>query len=92
MSYALNSKCMPTRGNHWGPERAVSSLADGLLTGLRWLTARAIELGVDPSRIALMGDGGCGCPAVGAAIIVVGALLRLAQLFWRETVTFTVAK
>jgi acetyl esterase/lipase len=81
---------MPTRGNHWGPERAVSSLADGLLTGLRWLTARAIELGVDPSRIAFMGGGGC--PAVGAAIIVVGALLRLAQLFWRETVTFPVAK
>jgi carboxylesterase type B len=68
------------------PERPETSLAEDVLTGLRWLAAYAVEFGVDISRIALVGDGGGGCPAAGAAMLAVGIFLRLIQRFLRETV------
>ncbi|SDP68613.1 alpha/beta hydrolase [Phyllobacterium sp. OV277] len=51
------------------PQSTGTMLAEDVLTGLTWLTAHADELGIDPSRIALMGDSGGGCPAAGAAIL-----------------------
>lgn len=51
------------------PEARETSLAEDVLLGLRWLVAHAAELGVEPGRIALMGDSGGGCPAAGAAIL-----------------------
>jgi hypothetical protein len=83
MSYALDPElaaalaALPpsaARGDEYRltPEGRETSLAEDVLTGLRCLAAHAVELGVDPSRIALMG-----------AAIVVEAVLWLAQRFWR---------
>jgi hypothetical protein len=76
MSYALDPKLAAARGDEYrlAPEGRETSLAEHVLTSLRCLAANVIELGFDPSRIALMG-----------AAIVVEAVLRLAQQFWRAT-------
>jgi acetyl esterase/lipase len=59
------------------PEGREASLAEDVLAGLRWLVAHAPELGVEPSRIASMGDSGSGCPAA-----VAGAQLLVAKNPW----------
>jgi acetyl esterase/lipase len=46
-----------------------TSLAEDVYSGLTWLIAHAVDLGVDPSRIAVMGDSGGGGPTAGAAIL-----------------------
>jgi acetyl esterase/lipase len=46
-----------------------TTLAEDVFSGLTWLTDHDTELGVDPARIALMGDSGGGCPTAGAAIL-----------------------
>ena len=46
-----------------------TSLAEDVFSGLTWLADHATDLGVDPSRIAVMGDSGGGGPAAGAAIL-----------------------
>jgi acetyl esterase/lipase len=46
-----------------------ASLAEDVFSGLTWLAGHATDLGVDPSRIAVMGDSGGGGPAAGAAIL-----------------------
>ena len=51
------------------PQGTGTMLAEDVLTSVVWLAAHADELGVDPSRIALMGDSGGGCPTAGAAIL-----------------------
>ncbi len=44
-------------------------MAEGVFSGLTWLMGHSPYLGVDPSRIALMGDSGGGGPTAGAAIL-----------------------
>jgi acetyl esterase/lipase len=46
-----------------------TSLAEDVFSGLTWLIAHADDLGVDPSRLAVMGDSGGGGPSAGAAIL-----------------------
>ena len=51
------------------PEAKCESLAEDVFSGLGWLVAHASELGVDPGRIAVMGDSAGGGVAAGAAIL-----------------------
>jgi acetyl esterase/lipase len=46
-----------------------TTLAEDAFSGLTWLVDHAAQLGVDPDRIALMGDSGGGGPTAGAAIL-----------------------
>jgi acetyl esterase/lipase len=46
-----------------------TSLAEDVFSGLTWLADHATDLGVNPSRIAVMGDSGGGGPTAGAAIL-----------------------
>ncbi|MBI1218621.1 MAG: alpha/beta hydrolase fold domain-containing protein [Rhodobacteraceae bacterium] len=61
------------------PQGTGTMLAEDVLTGLTWLGAHAAELGVDASRIALMGDSGGGCPAAGAAILARDRRIQVAR-------------
>jgi acetyl esterase/lipase len=57
-------------GYRLAPEATSStSLAEDVFTGLAWLRGHAADLGVDPARVAVMGDSGGGCPTAGAAIL-----------------------
>ena len=61
------------------PEVGGTGLAEDLYAGLRWLLNHATELGVDPARVALMGDSGGGGVAAGAAILARDWHLPLAR-------------
>ncbi|OYD70397.1 alpha/beta hydrolase [Rhodococcus sp. OK302] len=51
------------------PEQTGTALAEDGFTGLQWLVDHADELGVDPARIAVMGDSGGGGVAAGTVIL-----------------------
>lgn len=51
------------------PEYSENGLARDVYAAIRWLRGEAAALGVDPERIAVMGDSGGGGVAAGAAII-----------------------
>jgi len=51
------------------PEVKAPTLAEDVYAGISWLIDHADDLGVEFSRIAVMGDSGGGAPAAGAAIL-----------------------
>ncbi|MDV6230591.1 alpha/beta hydrolase [Rhodococcus cercidiphylli] len=51
------------------PEHTGERLARDAYSALAWLHEHALEFGVDPERIAIMGDSGGGAVAAGAAIL-----------------------
>jgi len=61
------------------PEAKGTTLANDVFLGVTWLVDHAAELGVDPNRIAVMGDSGGGGPVAGAAIIARDQNLILAK-------------
>ncbi len=61
------------------PEAPPGGPAADALVGLRWLVERAPELGVDPQRIALMGDSAGGGVAAAAAVLARDAGVHVAK-------------
>lgn len=61
------------------PEHVGTSLVNDVFAGVRWLIEHAYELGVDPERIAIMGDSGGGGVAAGVAIAARDAGVYLAK-------------
>ena len=61
------------------PEVTGTTLAQDTFAGVTWLIEHARALGVDPDRVAVMGDSGGGCPAAGAAIIARDRRLAVAR-------------
>lgn len=61
------------------PEHQGTTLVDDTFAGLMWLLEHADELGVDPARVAIMGDSGGGGIAAGVAIAARDAGVELAK-------------
>ncbi|MCP1415730.1 alpha/beta hydrolase [Paenarthrobacter sp. A20] len=61
------------------PEHPGTVAAEDGLTALQWLLKHAEDLGVDPERVAVMGDSGGGGVAAGTAILARDNGVRLAK-------------
>ena len=61
------------------PEYADVGLGKDVLAGIKWLHDKASEFGIDPSRIAIMGDSGGGGVGAAAAIQARDAGVALAR-------------
>jgi len=61
------------------PEATGTMPAEDAFAGLTWLIEHAAELGVDPSRVAIMGDSAGGGIAAGAAILARDRRVPLAR-------------
>lgn len=61
------------------PEHRDTGLARDVLAAIRWLKEDTAGLGIDPARIAIMGDSGGGGVAAAAAIMARDARLALAR-------------
>jgi acetyl esterase/lipase len=61
------------------PEVHDTTLAEDAFAGVTWLMAQASHLGVDPHRVAIMGDSGGGGVAAGVAIIARERQVALAR-------------
>lgn len=66
-------------GYRLAPEHRDTGLARDVLSAIRWLRDEAEGLGVDPERIAIMGDSGGGGVAAAAAIMARDEGLALAR-------------
>jgi acetyl esterase/lipase len=66
-------------GYRLAPEHRDTGLAQDVLAAIGWLKAEAPALGVDPERIAIMGDSGGGGVAAAATIMARDAGLNLAR-------------
>ena len=66
-------------GYRLAPENHGSVPAEDSFAALAWLVEHSAELGVDPSRIALMGDSGGGGVGAGAAILARDSGIPLAR-------------
>jgi acetyl esterase/lipase len=66
----VNDTGMPflSVGYRLAPEATGTTPADDVFAGLRWLIDHASELGVDPGRVAVMGESAGGGIAAGVAI------------------------
>jgi acetyl esterase/lipase len=71
MSYYVDQTGVPFLAVAYrlAPEVNAPTLAEDVYSAISWLIEHAGELGVDRSRIAVMGDSGGGAPAAGAAIL-----------------------
>jgi acetyl esterase/lipase len=66
-------------GYRLAPEHRDTGLARDVLAAVAWLKAEAPALGIDPERIAIMGDSGGGGIAAAAAAMARDAGLKLAR-------------
>ncbi|MDE1190730.1 MAG: alpha/beta hydrolase [Arachidicoccus sp.] len=66
-------------GYRLAPEVKGTAQAEDAFAGLLWLKEHSEELGIDPDRIAIMGDSGGGGIAAGAAILARDQNIALAR-------------
>lgn len=68
--YSCHSK-VPFLGVEYrlAPEFSGEVASGDVFAAIEWLIGHADQLGVDPQRVAVMGDSGGGAPAAGAAIL-----------------------